>query len=86
MIANHIVPVILTYTFRTDAAFNLLVDRYNTALIQYAQAKNLPLIDLNREMRPTAFTTTATALRISCGRTTRRAALLSGTWAARVAA
>ena len=50
MIANHIVPVILTYTYRTDAAFNLLVDRYNTALIQYAQAKKLPLIDLNREM------------------------------------
>ena len=42
MIANHIVPVILTYTYRTDAAFNLLVDRYNTALIQYAQTKKLP--------------------------------------------
>jgi hypothetical protein len=50
MIANHIVPVILTYTYRTDAAFNLLVDRYNTALIQYAQTKKLPLIDLNKEM------------------------------------
>ena len=50
MIANHIVPIIITYTYRTDAAFNLLVDRYNTALVQYAQTKKLPLIDLNKEM------------------------------------
>ena len=50
MIANHIVPVIITYTYRTDAAFNLLVDRYNTSLVQYAQQKKLPLIDLNKEM------------------------------------
>jgi hypothetical protein len=50
MISNHIVPIIITYTYRTDAAFNLLVDRYNTALIRYAQTKKLPLIDLNKEM------------------------------------
>jgi hypothetical protein len=50
MIANRIVPIILTYTYRTDANFNLLVDQYNTALVQYAQAKKLPLIDLNKEM------------------------------------
>jgi hypothetical protein len=50
MIANHIVPIIITYTYRTDATFNGLVDRYNTALIQYAQSKQLPLIDLNKEM------------------------------------
>jgi uncharacterized protein DUF4082/Big-like domain-containing protein/G8 domain-containing protein len=50
MIANHIVPVIITYTYRTDANFNALVDRYNTALVQYAQNKKLPLIDFNREM------------------------------------
>ena len=50
MISNHIVPIIITYTYRTDAAFNLLVDRYNTALVRYAQTKKLPLIDLNKEM------------------------------------
>ena len=50
MISKGIVPIILTYTYRTDAAFNLLVDRYNTALVAYAQAKKLPLIDLNKEM------------------------------------
>ena len=50
MIANHIVPIIITYTYRTDAAFNLLVDRYNTALVAYAERKKLPLIDLNKEM------------------------------------
>ena len=33
MISKGIVPIILTYTYRTDAAFNLLVDRYNTALV-----------------------------------------------------
>lgn len=50
MISKGIVPIIITYTYRTDAAFNLLVDQYNAALIQYAQAKKLPLIDLNKEM------------------------------------
>jgi hypothetical protein len=50
MIANHIVPIIITYTYRTDAAFNNLVDQYNTGLVQYAQSKKLPLIDLNKEM------------------------------------
>jgi hypothetical protein len=50
LISKGIVPIILTYTYRTDAAFNLLVDQYNTALIQYAQTKKLPLIDLNKEM------------------------------------
>ena len=30
MIAKGIVPIIITYTYRTDAAFNLLVDQYNT--------------------------------------------------------
>ena len=33
MISKGIVPIIITYTYRTDAAFNLLVDRYNTALV-----------------------------------------------------
>lgn len=50
LIANHIVPVIITYTYRTDANFNLLVDRYNVALTQLAQSMKLPLIDLNAEM------------------------------------
>ncbi|MEO8678643.1 MAG: G8 domain-containing protein, partial [Vicinamibacterales bacterium] len=50
LIARHIVPIIITYTYRTDAAFNLMVDQYNTALIQYAQSKKLPLIDFNKEM------------------------------------
>jgi hypothetical protein len=50
MIANHIVPIIITYTYRTDANFNALVDRYNTALVNYARNKKLPLIDFNREM------------------------------------
>ena len=50
MIANHIVPIIITYTYRTDASFNALVDRYNAALVQYAQDKKLPLIDFNKEM------------------------------------
>jgi len=50
MIANHIVPIIITYTYRTDAAFNNLVDQYNAGLVQYAQSKKLPLIDLNKEM------------------------------------
>ena len=50
MISKGIVPIIITYTYRNDANFNLLVDRYNTALVEYAQSKKLPLIDLNREM------------------------------------
>jgi hypothetical protein len=50
MIAHHIVPIIITYTYRQDAQFNSLVDRYNTALVQYAQSKKLPLIDFNNEM------------------------------------
>jgi hypothetical protein len=50
MIANHIVPIIITYSYRTDAAFNNLVDQYNTGLVQYAQSKGLPLVDLNKEM------------------------------------
>ena len=50
LIANHIVPIIITYTYRTDAKFNLLVDQYNVALKQLAQSMKLPLIDLNGEM------------------------------------
>ncbi len=50
MISKGIVPIIITYTYRTDAKFNLLVDQYNAALVQYAQTKKLPLIDLNKEM------------------------------------
>jgi hypothetical protein len=50
MIANHIVPIILTYTYRQDAAFNTMVDQYNASLVRYAETKKLPLIDLNREM------------------------------------
>jgi hypothetical protein len=50
LIANHIVPIIITYTYRTDANFNLLVDQYNVALKQLAQSMKLPLIDLNGEM------------------------------------
>lgn len=50
MISNGIVPIILTYTYRTDAAFNQMVDEYNAALIQYARTKRLPLIDFNNEM------------------------------------
>jgi hypothetical protein len=50
LIANHVVPVIITYTYRTDAKFNLLVDQYNIALKQLAQSMKLPLIDLNEEM------------------------------------
>ncbi len=50
LIVNHIVPIIITYTYRADATFNLLVDQYNAALIQYARTKKLPLIDLNQEM------------------------------------
>jgi hypothetical protein len=50
LIGNHIVPIIITYTYRTDAKFNLLVDQYNVALTQLAQSMKLPLIDLNAEM------------------------------------
>ena len=50
MIANHVVPIIVTYTYGADALANTQVDSYNTALIQYARSKKLPLIDLNREM------------------------------------
>ena len=50
MISKHIVPIIITYTYRTDAKFNLLVDQYNVALKQLAQTMKLPLIDLNQEM------------------------------------
>jgi hypothetical protein len=50
LIAKHIVPIVITYTYRTDAPFNLLVDRYNVALAQLARNMKLPLIDLNAEM------------------------------------
>jgi hypothetical protein len=50
LIKNHIVPIIITYTYRTDAKFNLLVDQYNDALRQLAQTMKLPLIDLQAEM------------------------------------
>ncbi len=50
MISKGIVPIIITYTYRTDAAFNNLVDQYNTALVNYARTKKLPLIDFNAEM------------------------------------
>jgi hypothetical protein len=50
MISRKIVPIIITYTYRTDATFNALVDRYNVALIQLARDMKLPLIALNEEM------------------------------------
>ena len=50
LISKHIVPIIITYTYRTDAKFNLLVDQYNVALRQLAQNMKLPLIDLQAEM------------------------------------
>jgi hypothetical protein len=50
MIARHIVPIIITYTYRTDAKFNGLVDQYNVALVQLARDMKLPLIDFNAEM------------------------------------
>jgi hypothetical protein len=50
LISKHIVPIIITYTYRTDANFNLLVDRYNVALKALAQSMKLPLIDLQAEM------------------------------------
>lgn len=50
MISKKIVPIIITYTYRQDAKFNLLVDQYNVALTQLARNMKLPLIDLNAEM------------------------------------
>ncbi len=50
LIAAHVVPIIITYTYRTDAPFNLLVDQYNVALRNLARTQKLPLIDLQREM------------------------------------
>ena len=50
MISRHIVPIIITYTYRGDANFNRLVDQYNVALTQLAQTMKLPLIDFNAEM------------------------------------
>jgi len=50
LISKNIVPIIITYTYRTDAKFNLLVDQYNVALRQLAQSMKLPLIDLQVEM------------------------------------
>jgi hypothetical protein len=50
MISRHIVPIIITYTYRDNATFNKLVDQYNVALTQLAQSMKLPLIDLNAEM------------------------------------
>ncbi len=50
LIANGVIPIIITYTYRTDDPFNLLVDGYNDALYALAEAKKLPLVDLNNEM------------------------------------
>lgn len=50
MISHHIVPIIITYSYRNDATFNRLVDQYNVALTQFAQNRKLPLIDFNAEM------------------------------------
>lgn len=50
LIADGVVPIIITYTYRSDEDFNLLVDGYNDALYALAQAKKLPLVDLNNEM------------------------------------
>ena len=50
LISRKIVPIIITYTYRTDARFNGLVDQYNVALIQLARDMKLPLIALNEEM------------------------------------
>jgi hypothetical protein len=50
LISKGIVPIIITYTYRGDTAFNQMVDQYNTALVNYAQTKKLPLIDFNQEM------------------------------------
>jgi hypothetical protein len=50
LIAKHIVPIVITYTYRLDNNFNQLVDRYNVALKNYARDHALPLIDLQAEM------------------------------------
>lgn len=50
LISNHIVPIVITYTYRTDDNFNRLVDQYNVALTQLARDMKLPLIDLQAEM------------------------------------
>ena len=51
LISKGVVPIIITYTYReNNAAFNAMVDQYNTALVNYARTKKLPLIDFNREM------------------------------------
>jgi len=50
MIERHVVPIIITYTYRDIPEFNILVDEYNIALTQLARDKRLPLIDLNAEM------------------------------------
>jgi hypothetical protein len=50
LVANKVVPIIITYTYRTHAGFNLLVDQYNVALRNYARTNKYPLIDLQAEM------------------------------------
>jgi hypothetical protein len=54
LISRHVVPIIITYTYRdlipVNHPFNQWVDNYNGALVQLAQTKKLPLIDLNAEM------------------------------------
>jgi hypothetical protein len=54
LISRHVVPIIITYTYRdlipAGHPFNQWVDNYNGALVQLAQTKKLPLIDLNAEM------------------------------------
>lgn len=54
MIARHVVPIVITYTYRdlipAGHPFNQWVDNYNGALVQLARTRKLPLIDLNAEM------------------------------------
>ncbi len=50
LIAKKIVPIIITYTYRTDATFNTYVDNYNIALKNLAQTMKLPLIDFQAEL------------------------------------
>jgi hypothetical protein len=53
LISRNVVPIIITYTYRICTLctpFNQWVDNYNTALVQLAQSRRLPLIDLNGEM------------------------------------
>lgn len=54
LIARNVVPIIITYTYRDlippSVPFNQWVDNYNRALVQLAQRRKLPLIDLNAEM------------------------------------